>query len=55
MVITIEVPAAVSHRTVQEIWYVVAGDGRTWRSQAGSDEVTRSVQRMVLIDYHQII
>jgi mannose-6-phosphate isomerase-like protein (cupin superfamily) len=35
-----QVSAAVSHRTVQEIWYVVAGGGQMWRSQAGRDEVT---------------
>jgi mannose-6-phosphate isomerase-like protein (cupin superfamily) len=28
---------AVTHRTVEEIWYVVAGRGRLWR-KAGADE-----------------
>ncbi|HWN34825.1 MAG TPA: hypothetical protein VNP03_18880 [Pseudonocardia sp.] len=35
-----QVSAAVSHRTVQEIWYVVAGSGQIWRGQDGRDEVT---------------
>jgi mannose-6-phosphate isomerase-like protein (cupin superfamily) len=35
-----EVSRAVSHATVQEIWYVVAGGGQMWRSQAGRAEIT---------------
>jgi len=35
-----QVSGAVSHRTVQEIWYVVAGGGQIWRSQDGREEVT---------------
>jgi len=31
-------PAA--HRTVEEIWYVVAGRGRIWRCSGGSEEIT---------------
>jgi mannose-6-phosphate isomerase-like protein (cupin superfamily) len=30
---------AVVHRTVEEIWYVVAGRGEMWRSQNGREEV----------------
>jgi len=30
---------AVRHRTVEEIWYVVAGRGEMWRSQDGRVEV----------------
>jgi mannose-6-phosphate isomerase-like protein (cupin superfamily) len=30
---------AVRHRTVEEIWYVVAGRGEMWRSQDGLAEV----------------
>ena len=30
-----EVAKAVSHATVQEIWYVVAGAGQMWRRQNG--------------------
>jgi mannose-6-phosphate isomerase-like protein (cupin superfamily) len=29
---------AVAHRTVEELWYVVAGKGRMWRSLAGAGE-----------------
>ena len=36
-----QVSRAVSHRTVEEIWYVVAGSGEMWRLQAGVQEVTR--------------
>ena len=30
---------AVSHRTVEEIWYIVAGSGEMWRKQGGVEEV----------------
>ena len=30
---------AVTHRTVEEIWYVVEGRGEMWRSQDGREEV----------------
>jgi mannose-6-phosphate isomerase-like protein (cupin superfamily) len=30
---------AVRHRTVEEIWYVLAGRGQMWREQAGRSEV----------------
>jgi mannose-6-phosphate isomerase-like protein (cupin superfamily) len=30
---------AVVHRTVEEIWYVVAGEGEMWRAQEGREEV----------------
>lgn len=35
-----QVSQAVSHRTVQEIWYVVAGGGQMWRRQDKAEEVT---------------
>lgn len=35
-----EVSIAVVHRTVEELWYVVAGRGEMWRSQDGREEVT---------------
>jgi mannose-6-phosphate isomerase-like protein (cupin superfamily) len=35
-----QVSKAVSHATVQEIWYVTAGDGQLWRSQDGRAEIT---------------
>jgi mannose-6-phosphate isomerase-like protein (cupin superfamily) len=31
---------AVRHRTVEEIWYVVAGMGEMWRSYEARDEIT---------------
>jgi mannose-6-phosphate isomerase-like protein (cupin superfamily) len=30
---------AVAHRTVEEVWYVVAGQGRMWRRLGERDEV----------------
>jgi len=30
---------AVAHRTVEEIWYFVAGRGQMWRRQGARDEV----------------
>ena len=35
-----QVSKAVSHATVQEIWYVAAGGGQMWRSQDGRGEIT---------------
>jgi mannose-6-phosphate isomerase-like protein (cupin superfamily) len=29
---------AVAHRTVDEVWYVLGGQGEMWRSQAGAEE-----------------
>jgi mannose-6-phosphate isomerase-like protein (cupin superfamily) len=34
-----EVSIPVEHRTVEEIWFVVAGRGEMWRSQAGREEI----------------
>jgi mannose-6-phosphate isomerase-like protein (cupin superfamily) len=34
------VSRAVAHRTVEEIWYVVAGGGRLWRRFGDAAEVT---------------
>lgn len=36
-----ETTRAVTHRTVEEIWYVIAGAGEMWRRQAGREEVVR--------------
>jgi mannose-6-phosphate isomerase-like protein (cupin superfamily) len=33
------VSLAVTHRTVDELWYVVAGKGELWRSQDDHEEV----------------
>jgi mannose-6-phosphate isomerase-like protein (cupin superfamily) len=34
------VSVAVTHRTVEEIWYVLAGEGEVWRRHHGEDSVT---------------
>lgn len=34
-----QVSAAVAHRTVEEIWYVVAGRGQMWRWQDGREAI----------------
>ena len=34
-----QVARAVMHRTVEEIWYIVAGRGEMWRSQAGREDI----------------
>ena len=31
---------AVTHRTVEEIWYVLAGRGEMWRRAGGEEEIT---------------
>ena len=31
--------AAVKHKTVEELWYVVSGQAEMWRSQDGREEV----------------
>jgi mannose-6-phosphate isomerase-like protein (cupin superfamily) len=33
------VSLAVSHRTVEEVWYVTAGRGQVWRKQGGEEMV----------------
>jgi mannose-6-phosphate isomerase-like protein (cupin superfamily) len=35
-----QVSRAVSHASVQEIWYVVAGGGQMWRGDGTVEEVT---------------
>jgi len=34
-----QVSIAVTHRTVEEIWYVVEGEGEMWRQDATREEV----------------
>jgi mannose-6-phosphate isomerase-like protein (cupin superfamily) len=34
------VSKAVAHRTIEEIWYFVAGHGRIWRKLGGAEEIT---------------
>ena len=33
------VSTAVAHRTVEEIWYIVAGQGRLWRKRGEVEQV----------------
>src|SRR5579871_480006 len=35
-----QVAIAVQHRTVDELWYVLAGAGEIWRQQDGREEIT---------------
>jgi mannose-6-phosphate isomerase-like protein (cupin superfamily) len=35
-----EVSKAIVHRSVEELWFVLGGQGEMWRSQAGQEEVT---------------
>lgn len=35
-----QVSQAVVHRTVEELWYVVSGEGRMWRKTGSVEEVT---------------
>jgi hypothetical protein len=34
------VSKAVAHRTIEEIWYLIAGHGRIWRKLGGAEEIT---------------
>jgi mannose-6-phosphate isomerase-like protein (cupin superfamily) len=34
-----QVSTAVTHRTVEEIWYVLSGRGEMWRKQGERDEI----------------
>lgn len=34
------VAKAVAHRSVEEVWYVIAGRGRMWRCAGGQETVT---------------
>ena len=43
-----QVSKAVTHRTVEEIWFVVAGAGQMWRKQALREEVTELVPGLCL-------
>ena len=36
-----EVSTAVTHRTVEELWYVLRGRGEMWRRQAAREEIVR--------------
>lgn len=39
---------AVTHRTVEEIWYVLAGRGQMWRKQGGFEEIVDLVPGLCL-------
>ena len=34
-----KVSKAVTHRTVEEVWYFLGGEGRLWRKQDGNEEI----------------
>lgn len=34
-----QISKAVTHRTVSEIWYVISGEGRTWRKALNQEEI----------------
>lgn len=40
--------AAVQHRTVDEIWYILSGKGEMWRSQDGHEETIDLAQGVCL-------
>ncbi len=35
-----QVSVAVAHHTVEEVWYILAGQGRMWRKTAEAESVT---------------
>jgi mannose-6-phosphate isomerase-like protein (cupin superfamily) len=39
-----EVTKAVSHATVQEIWYIIGGAGRMWRHQQGHEPTIENLR-----------
>jgi mannose-6-phosphate isomerase-like protein (cupin superfamily) len=39
-----QVAATVTHRTVEEIWFVVAGSGQMWHKQGQREEITAAVR-----------
>jgi len=43
-----QVSRAVRHRSVEEIWYVIGGQGEMWRSLDGRAEVTKLSPGMCL-------
>jgi mannose-6-phosphate isomerase-like protein (cupin superfamily) len=43
-----QVSAAVAHRTVEEIWYFLAGEGEVWRKYKGEASVTPVRQGVAL-------
>ena len=50
-----QVARAVTHRTVEELWYIVAGRGRMWRRLAGEDlivDLRRGVSLAIPVGAH---
>ena len=43
-----QVARAVAHRTVEEVWYFLAGRGRMWRCSGEREEVTEVVPGLSL-------
>jgi mannose-6-phosphate isomerase-like protein (cupin superfamily) len=43
-----QVSAAVTHRTIEEIWFVVSGAGQMWRRQGQREEFTDLVPGLCL-------
>jgi mannose-6-phosphate isomerase-like protein (cupin superfamily) len=44
-----EIAEAVSHATVQEIWYIIGGEGRMWRRQEGQEPATENLRRGICL------
>jgi mannose-6-phosphate isomerase-like protein (cupin superfamily) len=42
------VTRAVQHRTVEEVWFCVAGAGQLWRSSEGGNEMTELCPNMAV-------
>ena len=34
-----KISIAVGHRTIEEIWYIISGQGEMWRKQNGHEEI----------------
>jgi mannose-6-phosphate isomerase-like protein (cupin superfamily) len=50
-----ECARAVTHRSVEELWYCVAGGGEMWRRRAGQEEIvalTPGVSVSIPLDTH---
>lgn len=43
-----QIAAAVTHRTVEEIWFVLTGSGQMWRKQGAREETTELVPGLCL-------
>lgn len=43
-----QVAQAVTHRTVDEVWYVLSGSGQMWRKQETVEEITPLVPGLCL-------